>query len=222
MRANGIIIAIDGPAGSGKSTVACKVAGLLGYLYVDTGAMYRALTLKALRMRMPIDDSYMLSTLAEGADIKELKRNDGCLSVWLDGEDVSDAIRSPDVSGSVSAVSAIPGVRQAMVKKQQAIGSVGGVVMEGRDIQTVVFPDAELKVFLVASAEERARRRWLELTEQGYDVSFDDVFAQTKERDRADSTREASPLTKAPDAIEVDSTGLSADEVGAHIVALAN
>ncbi|MCS7187826.1 MAG: (d)CMP kinase, partial [Armatimonadota bacterium] len=156
-RPNGIVIAIDGPAGSGKSTVAKLVAKRLGYLYVDTGAMYRAVALKALRLGADIRDEAKVSQIAQMADIVLLPQIDGSVRVLLDGEDVTEAIRTPEVSEASSVVSAHPGVRKALTAKQKLMAEQGGVVMEGRDVQTVVAPDAEVKIFLTASLEERAR-----------------------------------------------------------------
>jgi CMP/dCMP kinase len=208
------IVAIDGPAGAGKSTIARRVAQRLGFLYIDTGAMYRAVALAALRARIPLDDEARLSPLAEAARI-ELAGG-----VRLNGEDVTEAIRTPEVSQGASKVAAVAGVRTAMVRKQQAMGARESAVMEGRDIGTVVFPQAEVKVFLTASAEERARRRVEELRGKGQEADFAEVAQEMRQRDIRDSTRETSPLKKAEDAVELDTTGLSLDEVEAAVLRL--
>lgn len=220
-RPNGIVIAIDGPAGSGKSTVAKLVAKRLGYLYVDTGAMYRAVALKALRLGADIRDEAKVSQIAQMADIVLLPQIDGSVRVLLDGEDVTEAIRTPEVSEASSVVSAHPGVRKALTAKQKLMAEQGGVVMEGRDVQTVVAPDAEVKIFLTASLEERARRRWLELRQRGVEVAYEQVLQELKERDERDSTRAIAPLRKAPDAVEIDTTNMTIDEVVDKIVELA-
>jgi cytidylate kinase len=214
-----IIIAIDGPAGAGKSTIAKKVAARLGYAYIDTGAMYRAVTLCFLRSGAPFSEE-VVTRDAETMDLS-FAYKDGVNRVYVNGEEVTEAIRTLEVSRNVSRVSAVGGVRKAMVALQRKIGSRGGVVMDGRDIGTVVFPHAELKVFLTASVEERARRRYLELKEKGEDVDLEDLKKRIAERDHLDETREIAPLRKADDAVLVDSTTLSIDEVTAKIVALA-
>lgn len=214
-----LIIAIDGPAGAGKSTVARRVAAHLGYLYVDTGAMYRAVALKALRGNVDLDDSEALTAAANQADI-HLETAGEAPRVWLDGEEVTRAIRSPAVSEAASQVSAVPGVREAMVRRQRRWGEAGGVVMEGRDIGTVVFPGAHVKVFLNASPAERARRRAAELAAQGVVSSPQAVAGQMAERDARDMGRHASPLARAPDAMLVDTDGLSAEEVIERILDL--
>lgn len=206
------IVAIDGPAGAGKSTVAGEVARRLGYLYVDTGAMYRAVALKA-DSAQALDSPRIIEELAASTSISLIRNADGSLRVLLDGEDVSEAIRSPRVSEVVSAVSAIPGVRRRMVELQRRLGAEGGVVMEGRDIQTVVFPDAEVKIFLTASTAERARRRWKELHRKGVEQGLEHVEAEMQERDRRDSTREDSPMAAAPDAVTIITDGLTIEEV---------
>jgi len=205
-----IVVAIDGPAGSGKSTTAKLLAQRLGYFYIDTGAMYRAVTLFLLRNNIPFDEDKICSAL-KGITI-EFKYVDGSLRTMLNGEDVSEEIRLPDVTKYVSPVSAIKCVRDFLVEQQRLMGKEGGVVMDGRDIGTVVFPNAELKIYLVASLEERIRRRMLELKQKGLDVSIEDVRHQIETRDRIDSYREHSPLQKAKDAIEIDTTDLTIDE----------
>jgi cytidylate kinase len=214
-----LIIAIDGPAGAGKSTVAKKVAARLGYAYIDTGAMYRAVTNEYLKSGKPFSDSFVTG-LAEQIHIT-FAYGQGINHVYVNGEEVTEAIRSLPVSRNVSAVSAVEGVRTAMVAQQREIGSKGGVVMDGRDIGTVVFPHADLKVFLTASVEERARRRYLELKQKGEDVSLEDLKKRIAERDHLDETRAISPLKCADDAYFLDSTNLSIEEVTDKIIEMA-
>jgi cytidylate kinase len=204
-----ITIAIDGPAGAGKSTLARRLAERLGYLYIDTGAMYRAVALWAKRLGVSWDDAARLEQLARESCIELCSGG----RVRLNGEDVSEAIRDPDISEGASRVSAIPGVRRALVEKQQQMGREASVVMEGRDIGTVVFPEAEVKIYLDATPEERARRRMKDLAARGLEAEFSRVLEEMKRRDERDSTRADSPLRQAPDAIYVDSTGMSEDEV---------
>lgn len=201
-------IAIDGPGGAGKSTVAKKVAARLGIEYIDTGAMYRAFGLKLLRSGVEIADNAKLRDMLEKTVI-DFENGD----VTLDGEDVSGLIRTPEISKAASACSAIPAVREKMVKAQQKMGESKSVIMDGRDICEVVFPDAEYKYFLTASAEERANRRYKELREKGSDISYEQVLADIKTRDHNDSTRAASPMRKAEDAILLDTTSMTQDEV---------
>lgn len=210
------IIAIDGPAASGKSTLAEKLADFLGYLYFDTGVMYRAVTLIALRESRTVDDEVMVTKLAERIDIdvrppsvKDGRKYD----VLVNGEDVTWLIRCPEVDASVSQVSAYPGVRRAMTAQQRRIGQRGRVVMVGRDIGTVVLPEADLKIYLDASAEERARRRYLEMQQRGEGVSFQSILDSMKRRDQIDSTREVAPLRPAEDAVILNSDGITAEEV---------
>jgi cytidylate kinase len=206
-----MLIAIDGPAGAGKSTVARALAGRLGITYLDSGAMYRCVALAALRAGTDVDDAAGLTGIAE---CLELELGDG--RVELDGEDVSDAIRTPEVTAAASRVSAHPGVRAAMVARQRGLIEAGDYVAEGRDIGTVVSPEAPLKVFLNASPAERARRRAAETGEHPRDV----LDAQDA-RDERDESREHGPLRAADDAVEVDTTGLDADEVVERIAGLA-
>jgi len=215
-----LIIAIDGPVGSGKSTVARRVAELLGYAHLDSGAMYRAVGLKALRDGVPLDSPERLSALAGAARI-DLVPRDGKLLVLLDGEDVTEAIRAPEVSHAASVVAVVPGVRHPMVAEQRRAGAAGGVVMEGRDIGSVVFPHADLKIFLDASAEVRASRRQRELEEKGESMEFEKVLAEVHARDRRDREREMSPLVRAADAVTVDNTAMDAEETARVIVLLA-
>ncbi len=219
-RPNGIVIAIDGPAGSGKSTVAKLVAKRLGYLYVDTGAMYRSVALKALRLGVDVYNEAMMSHLAQITDITLQQQSDGSVRVLVDGEDVTEAIRTPEVSEASSITSAHLGVREALTMKQKLLAEQGGVVMEGRDVQTVVAPDAEVKIFLTASLEERAKRRWIEMQQRGIEITYEQVLQDVLERDKRDSTRSVAPLRKAPDAVEIDTTNMTIDEVVDKIVEL--
>jgi CMP/dCMP kinase len=215
-----IVIAIDGPVGSGKSTAARRVAELLGYTYIDTGAMYRAVALKALRRRISLGATDELVALAGEARI-DLRAQDGTQRVLLDGEDVTAAIRTPEVSQAASKVALIEGVRHVLVAEQRRAGARGGVVMEGRDIGSVVFPDAELKIFLTASDEVRARRRWLEHQQKGDTIDLARTLEEIRERDRRDAGREHSPLVRAEGAVLVDSTAMEPEEVARLIAMLA-
>ena len=217
------IIAIDGPAGAGKSTVARQVAATLGIVFLDTGAMYRALTWLVLQKQIPLDDECAIAELANRCLI-ELTPNEDLKSpvrVWINGNDVTNKIRTTEVTSKVSAIAAQSAVRQALVKQQQSWGKKGGLVAEGRDIGTQVFPDAEVKIFLTATVSERARRRQQDFQKQGQpQVSLWELERSIKERDTQDSTRLISPLTKAADAIEIVSDGLTIDEVTKRIVNL--
>jgi len=215
-----IVIAIDGPAGAGKSTVARGLAERLGLLYVDSGATYRAAALKALKAGVSPDDEPAVVELVASAII-EFVAGDSGSRVLLDGDDVTAAIRSPEVSLAASKVSRYPTVRQKMISLQRSLARGRGVVMEGRDIGTVVFPEASLKVFLTAASEERARRRLEDDQQRGQVVSLEQTIAAIEQRDQLDRGRELSPLVAAPDALEVDSTNLSADQVVERILALA-
>lgn len=210
------IIAIDGPAASGKSTVAEKLALELGYLYFDTGVMYRAVTLAALRKLSSTQDEAAISKIANEVQIDVLpsSRQDGRLAdVLLDGEDVTWAIRKPEVDGNVSQVSAYPEVRTALTRQQRRIGQRGQVVMVGRDIGTVVLPEAGLKIFLDASVEERARRRFEETRQRGESRTYDDILQAMKRRDMLDSNREIAPLCPAEDAVIIDTDNIPVTEV---------
>ena len=211
-----LTIAIDGPAASGKSTIGGLLAERLGYLYLDTGAMYRAVTWVALERGLDIDDEEPLSALARSLEI-EITRpgvNDGRqYTVLADGEDVTWEIRRPDVDRYVSPVSACADVRQALTEQQRRIAQRGRVVMVGRDIGTVVIPDADLKIYLDASPEVRARRRFLELVERGEQADYEEILSNVVRRDRIDSQREVAPLKAAQDAIVVDTDNLSIGEV---------
>jgi CMP/dCMP kinase len=206
-----LIVAIDGPAGSGKSTSAKLVAQKLGYLYIDTGAMYRAVTFLAIRKNV-LNNSDAVIKIAQTSDIN-LKFTDGATQVRIDGENITDKIRTAEVNSKVSDVSKIKEVRSALVAKQREMAMKdGGVVMEGRDIGTVVFPDADVKIFLTASIEQRAKRRAKEFEEKGINVSVNDIKDNLINRDKIDSTREVSPLTKAEDAIVVDTSKVTIQE----------
>jgi cytidylate kinase len=215
-----LIIAIDGPVGSGKSTLARRVAELLGYVYIDTGAMYRALALKALRCGLSLDATDQLVALTRGTRI-DLRAQDGTQRVFLDGEDVTAAIRTPEVSQAASKVAVVPGVRQVLVAEQRRAGEQGGVVMEGRDIGSVVFPDAGLKIYLTASPEVRAERRWREHQQKGEAINLARTLEEIRERDQRDRERSTSPLVRAPDAVVVDSTAMEPEEVARLVVMLA-
>jgi cytidylate kinase len=209
-------IAIDGPAASGKSTLAEKLATELGFLYFDTGVMYRAVTLAALQAGVDINDEAGVSEIARSLslDVRPPSVHDGRqYDVIMDGDDVTWAIRSGAVDANVSQVSAYPGVREAMTRRQREIGQRGKVVMVGRDIGTVVLPDADLKIYLDATVEERAQRRFEECQQRGDKVDYKDILAGMRERDRIDSTRSLAPLRSAHDAIVIDSTGQSIEEV---------
>ena len=210
------IIAIDGPAASGKSTVGERLAKELGYLFFDTGVMYRAITYAAMDRLSSIDDEAAVSNLANAVSIDVRPpsiQDDRQSDVLLDGQDVSWEIRRPEVEANVSQVSAYPEVRRAMTSQQRRIGLRGNVVMAGRDIGTVVFPEAQLKIFLVASIEVRARRRLEEILSRGGDASYEAILSSLRRRDQIDSTRAMSPLKVADDAIIIDTNDLTIDEV---------
>jgi cytidylate kinase len=203
-----VVVAIDGPAGAGKSTIAKRVAARLGFTYIDSGAMYRAVALWALRRKVDAGDMHRMEQLAIAAEIELLPGR-----IRLNGEDVTDAIRTPEVSAGASKVAVIPGVRRALVAKQRAMGERSSVVMEGRDIGTVVFPHADVKVFLDADPGERVRRRLGDVRAAGEEIPETALAAQMQERDQRDSTRADGPLAQAPDAAYLDSTALTAEEV---------
>jgi len=206
------VVAVDGPAGAGKSTVARALAARLGYLYIDTGAMYRAVALAAARAGVPLDDGPALADLCSRIDLRLVPSPAGS-RVFLGDEDCSSAIRTPEMSLASSRVSAVPEVRAAMVALQRRMGEGGGAVLEGRDIGTVVFPDAEAKFFVTASLAERARRRWKELAARGSREPLSKVRHEMERRDHDDSSRAHSPLRPARDAVEVDTTRLAPEEV---------
>ncbi|MFL6350851.1 MAG: (d)CMP kinase [Bryobacteraceae bacterium] len=205
-----VIVAIDGPAGAGKSTIARRIAEKLGFVYINTGAIYRALALWAIRLGVDLHDMHRLEQLAKEAKI-ELIANNG--SVTLNGEDVTEAIRNPRVSEAASKVSVVPGVRRALLALQRSVAEQNSVVMEGRDIGSVVFPHAQVKIFLDADPKERARRRALELDRQAQSPDFEAVSGELKARDERDRRRSESPLVQAPDAEFVDTTELSLEQV---------
>jgi CMP/dCMP kinase len=210
------IIAIDGPAASGKSTVGKKVADALGYLFFDSGVTYRAVTWAALARHIPIADEAALTRLAEivEIDVKPPSKNDSrSYDVWLDGKDATWEIRRPEVDANVSQVSAYPGVRRALSAHQRRIGLRGRVVMVGRDIGTVVLPESDLKIYLDASVEERARRRFEELRQRGEPADLEVITQALRKRDRFDSTRRIAPLRAASDAVIIHSDNLSFDQV---------
>lgn len=222
-----LTIAIDGPAGSGKSSLAKRVAQILGYLYLDSGAMYRALALKALRKEVALEDVSRLEELARGThfELKPPTREQEAAGsknrVFLDGEEVTQAIRMAEVAQAASRLATIAGVREILVAEQQCAGAGGGVVMEGRDIGTVVFPRAELKIFLEASPEVRAERRWKEHQEKGEAMTLAQVLKEVRERDRRDRERSVSPLVRASDAVLVDNTAMDVAETARLVVMLA-
>jgi cytidylate kinase len=222
-----LTIAIDGPAGSGKSSVARQVAGVLGYLYLDSGAMYRALALKALQRGVALEDERRLEALATETHIElkpptpEQEKAGSKNRVFLDGVEVTDAIRTGEVAQGASQLATIAGVRRVLVAEQQRAGEGGGVVMEGRDIGTVVFPDADLKIFLEASPEVRAERRWKEHQEKGDTLTIFQVLEEVRVRDRRDRERQVSPLVRAADTVLVDNTAMDVAETSRLIVMLA-
>jgi cytidylate kinase len=209
----GLVVALDGPSGAGKSSAGRELARRLGYLYIDTGAMYRALALKALRAGAPLDDEAALVPVAHESriDLREGR-------VLLDSEDVSAAIRSREVSAAASRVSVHPAVRREMVARQREMGKAGGVVLDGRDIGTAVFPDAEVKIYVDADTAVRARRRHAELEAAGEEADLAAIEREVRERDWNDSHRADSPLTRAPDAVLIDTTGLGFEEVVARML----
>lgn len=214
------MIAIDGPAASGKTTLGRRLADSLGYLFFDTGVMYRAITWGALTRNIGIDDEDRMKQLAETAriDVRPASRSDGrACDVLLDGIDITWEIRCPEVDANVSPVSAYSGVRKALASQQRRIGLRGRVVMVGRDIGTVVLPEADLKIYLDASAEERARRRYEEILQRGEEADYETILKGVRQRDEIDSTRAHSPLKAAEDAVILDSDKLNADDVFARV-----
>jgi cytidylate kinase len=218
---NWVKIAIDGPAGAGKSTVAKLVADRLEYIYIDTGAMYRALTYKALEEGVHLDNEKQLKQLLSRITIELRPSSNGQL-VFLNDKDVTEEIRTSNVTNYVSIVAKYREVREEMVKRQQGLSQVGGVVMDGRDIGTHVMPEAEIKIFLVATVDERAQRRHKENLAKGYQSDFEQLKEEIANRDYLDSQREVAPLKKAEDAIEVDTTSMTIEEVVEFILTLVN
>lgn len=217
------IIAIDGPAASGKSTLGRRLADSLGYLFFDTGVMYRAVTWLALQRSVDVHDEAAVTALAENIslDVRPPSRADGrACDVIVEGRDITWEARRADVDANVSVVSSYRGVRRAMGEHQRLIGQRGRIVMVGRDIGTVILPEADLKVYLDASATERARRRWEELRARGVEANMNDVLSMVLERDRIDSTRDVAPLRVASDAVVIDSEDLNADQVFERVLAL--
>ena len=215
MRPSGLVVAIDGPSGAGKSTVGRALAERLGYTYIDTGAMYRALAWKALRNSVPLDSDSDLAALSQATSLELV---DGGRRVRVDRADVTAEIRTPEVSAAASRVSVHGGVRRDMVARQRAMGQGGGVVLDGRDIGTAVFPDAEVKFYLDADPAQRARRRHEELQRAGASVSLQTVEREVRQRDHADSHRAESPLVRAADAIDLDTTTLAPEDVIARML----
>ena len=210
-------IAIDGPAGAGKSTLARKIAGELGYIYVDTGALYRTVALYLLRQHIDVADTDKVEAALPGIRV-DIRFEEGLQQVYLNGENVSGQIRTPEVSMMASASSALPAVRRFLLEQQRELARTHDVVMDGRDIGTVVLPQADVKIFLTASAEERARRRYEELIEKGQEVTFQDVLRDMKQRDAQDENREVAPLKPAEDAIRVDTTGDTLEQSVARMI----
>lgn len=215
-----IRIAIDGPAGAGKSTVAKIVAEKLGLVYIDTGAMYRAIAYGVISVGIKPEDEEKVACFAREHEVS-FSRQEGILRVLLDGNDVSTEIRTPEIGAVASTVSAFLEVRSILGEQQRKLGAKGNVVMDGRDIGTNVMPDAELKVFLTADVKERAMRRFLELKDKGSDVHYQNILSEIAQRDEKDMQREHSPLKKADDAVNIDTTGLTISEVAAKIIELA-
>ena len=212
-------VAIDGPASSGKSTISKLIAKENHFVYLDTGAMYRVVTLAVLKNQISLDDHRAIEQLVQTIEIG-FSMQDGKQSVFMNGEDVTDEIRSVEVTRNVSAVSALKEVRTRLVHLQQEIAENHSIIMDGRDIGTVVLPQAEIKIFLVASVEERAKRRFIENQEKGIEMSYEELVEDIRRRDHIDSTRKESPLKKAEDAIEIDTTTMTIDDVVKTVTAL--
>ena len=212
-------VAIDGPASSGKSTISKLIAQKNHFVYLDTGAMYRVVTLAVLKNQISLDDHRAIEQLVQTIEIG-FSMQDGKQSVFMNGEDVTDEIRSVEVTRNVSAVSALKEVRTRLVHLQREIAENHSIIMDGRDIGTVVLPQAEIKIFLVASVEERAKRRFIENQEKGIEMSYEELVEDIRRRDHIDSTRKESPLKKAEDAIEIDTTTMTIDDVVKTVTAL--
>ena len=210
-------VARDGPAGAGKSTIAKAAAGKLGYIYVDTGALYRSVGLCAVRAGAQTKDASQVAPLLAGLDIK-IRFSGGVQHVFVNGEDVNDLIRTPEISMAASDVSAHPAVRSFLLQQQKDIAAVNNCIMDGRDIATVILPDAQVKIFLSASPEARAQRRCRELEEKGVGAVYEEVLADIKERDRQDSTRAAAPLVAASDAVIVDTTHMNLEQAIQRVI----
>ncbi len=206
------IITIDGPSGAGKSTVSKSLAKKLGYLYLDTGAMYRAAALYVKYKGVDLEDPRGVEKACKDLPL-EIEQKDDMLKIYLDGRDVSEEVRAPDMGAAASKVSAYNGVRECLWKRQREIGLKGGIVAEGRDMGTVVFPEADFKFFLTASAGERGKRRYIELKEKGFPVDLEEITREITKRDEDDSSRELAPLKPASDAVLIDSSSISAEEV---------
>ncbi|MDZ7722729.1 MAG: (d)CMP kinase [candidate division KSB1 bacterium] len=205
------IITIDGPAGSGKSSTSKRVASELGYTYLDSGSMYRAVTLKVLELNINPQSDRQVQEIAEKAEIELISQN-GQNQILLDGKDVTSEIREPKISKTISSVAANKGVRSILAEKQKEIGKYSGIVAEGRDMGTVVFPDADLKIYMTASIQARAERRYKQLLESGIKVDLDKLISEIRERDKMDSTRKHSPLRQADDSIILDTSNMSLDD----------
>ena len=213
------MITIDGPSGSGKGTISRLVAARLGWHFLDSGALYRLVALAAMHHAVSLDDEISLKTLAAHLDVQFQADKDGIESrIILEGEDVTDTIRTEDCGKAASVVAALPTVRQALLQRQRAFRESPGLVADGRDMGTVVFPDAQLKVFLTASRDERARRRYKQLNEKGVSVNLQHILGELAERDARDSGRSISPLRAAPDAVIIDTTTLTIDEVVSNVL----
>lgn len=215
-----LIVAIDGPAGSGKSTVTHLLARKLGYVHIDTGALYRAIALRAKEQGIAIEDGPALGKLATKTRLEFQWLNDDRNHIFMDGRNVSTLIRTPDMSMAASKISAHSEVRAALLDLQRQMGNAGGVVLEGRDIGTVVFPNADVKFYLTATVDSRARRRMVELEEKGIYLDFEEVKKQVVERDRGDMERKVAPLRKADDAVEVDTTQMTVEQVVERLVSI--